>query len=111
MRGYTWVPRFIALALKKTNLVSRNFDQLNKSAINFAVNCASLASSFVFYTGLIFVSTEYMCFSNFQRIYNMKNWKKIKINMKKKMCVSFAITPIKIMPLFIVQMQPAVSDP
>ena len=35
----------------------------------------------------------------------MKNWKKIKVNIEKNMCVRFAIMPKKkIMPLFIVQM-------
>ena len=36
----------------------------------------------------------------------MKNWKKIKVNIEKNMCVSFAIMPKKkkVMPLFIVQM-------
>ena len=34
----------------------------------------------------------------------MKNWKKIKVNIEKNMCVSFEIMPNKIiMPLFIVQ--------
>ena len=37
----------------------------------------------------------------------MKNWKKIKVNIEKNMCVSFAITPKKkIMPLFILQIGP-----
>ena len=39
----------------------------------------------------------------------MKNWKKIKVNIEKNMCVSFEIMPKKkkkIMPLFIVQISP-----
>ena len=37
----------------------------------------------------------------------MKNWKKIKANIEKNMCVSFEIMPKKkIMPLFIVQISP-----
>ena len=30
----------------------------------------------------------------------MKNWKKIKVNMEKNMCVSFAIMPKKIMLVY-----------
>ena len=37
----------------------------------------------------------------------MKNWKKIKVNVEKNMCVSFEIKPKKkFMPLLIVQISP-----
>ena len=37
----------------------------------------------------------------------MKNWKKVKVNIEKNICASFAIMPKKkIMPLFIVQISP-----
>ena len=89
MRGYTWVPRFTALALKKTDLVSRNFGHLKKSTI-LPLCWPCIQFCFLY---LIFVSTEYISvfISNFQRIYNMKNWKKINVNIGKNICVSFAI--------------------
>ena len=38
----------------------------------------------------------------------MKYWKKIKVNIEKNMCVTFAIMPKTkdIMPLFIIQISP-----
>ena len=85
MRGYTWVPHFhsIAVALKKANLINLPF-----------CRGANLAYSFVFCTSFM-LGLNY-CFSYFQRIYNVKNLKKIKVDMEKNICVSFAIMPKKL---------------
>ena len=74
MRRYIWVPYFhsVALAPKETNFVSRIIGQFNKSV--FLPLCQPCIQ-FCFYTSFLIGLNK--CFSNFQRIYNIKNLKKI----------------------------------
>ena len=73
---YIWVPYFhsVALALKKTNFISRIIGQFNKSVL---LPLCQPCIQFCFYTSFLLGLNKCFYFSNFQRIYNMKNLKKI----------------------------------
>ena len=112
MRGYTWVPYFhsVALAPKKTNFVSQIIGQFNKSAL---LLLCQPCIQFCFYTSFLLGLTK--CFSNFTENLQYEELEENLGRDEKNMFISFAImskkNSNKLMPLYIVQMQPMVPDP
>ena len=90
----------------KANFVSRIIGQFNKSAL---LPLCQPCLQFCFYTSFLLGLNK--CFSNFHRIYNMKNLKKISVEMEKICLLALQSCQKKKLMLYIFQIQPVVCDP